>query len=391
MYAPWALVTLGIVATVTGARAEERAVVVVDASPDGRGAAVVARLDAALGPDPALRPVAPDLLDALAAPTPVDGTEIANAAAALATARERLTRFEYGEAAATARAAQDALAGEAGDKTGRELLADLAFVEALALAGDGGDATPVWTLVHRLSPGRTLDPARYPPDQIEAFERAATDPVGSGAVIIAAPGASEILVDGQPIGGEPAVAELAPGPHVISAQGDDIVAVGRRVVATAGQTVHVDLIPVLAPAPLRAARARDRVRAAASDPALTAAVASLAAIGGAADAIVVVATDAGLATRLFTKAGGLGPPRPVDDDLGAVLRPLRPLPPARPRVPPDEPRRRVPPGPEAPWHQARWARVSMGVVGAAAVVAVVVAIVARGQGSTGLGTSVEVQ
>ena len=165
--------------------------VVVDATTDGSGAAVVVRLNAALGPEPTLGPIAPGLVDALANPTPVDGAAIASASTALTNARDRLVRFAYGEAAAIARAAEDALAGEAGDKTARELLANLAFVEGLAIAGDAGDAgaaAPTWTLVHRLSPGRTLDPAVYPPDQIAAFARAVTPPPGSGAVMIAAPG-----------------------------------------------------------------------------------------------------------------------------------------------------------------------------------------------------------
>ncbi|MBK9032688.1 MAG: hypothetical protein IPL61_15685 [Myxococcales bacterium] len=393
MRAHLALVPLAFIAAATTARADERPVVVVDASADGRGAEVVARLNGALGPEPTLGPIAPRLIDALAAPTPIDGTAIAAAAAALADARERMVRFAYGDAAAIARAAQDALAGEAGDRTARELLANLAFVEGLAVADDSGlaAAIPTWSLVHKLSPARALDPAQYPPDQVAVFAAAVTPPPGSGAVMIAAPGATEILVDGEVVGREPAVAQLAPGPHIVTARGDDIVDTGRRVVATAGQIVRVDLVPVLAPAPVRAARARDRLRAATDDGQRFAAVQVLLAIGAAEDAILVVADDAGVATRLYTRQGGLGPARPVDGDLGAVLRPLRPVPRPPPRPPgPPGPPVIGPIAPEVPWHERRWVRVGMGVAGTTVVVAVIAAILTRASGTTKLGDTIGV-
>lgn len=384
-----ALVALAIAAG--SARADERAVLVVDATADGRAAPVAARLNAALGPAPELRPVELSLVEALAAPTPIDPRPLITATAALDEARQRMARFATREALIVAQDAIDGLAGYAGDPAARTVLADLAFVEGLALAdGDLAASRPAWSLVHALEPGRTLDPARYPPEQVEAFAAAATPAPGAGAVMIAAPGATEILVDGAVIGREPAVAQLAPGPHVITARGDDIVPVGRRVVATAGQTVRVDLVPVLAATPVRAARARDRLRGATDDATRFAALSALLEIGAADDAIVLVMVDGdAVATRLYTRAGGLGPPTPVTDDLGAVLRALRPLPPPRPPRVPEPPR--LPPVPELPWYEQRWARASMGALGGLVVVAVVVAIVTRGEGETGLTGPIGVQ
>jgi hypothetical protein len=253
MRAPVALAALAFAAS--AAWAEERAVVVVDATADGRGAPVVARLNAALGAAPDLAPIAPTLIDALAVATPTDAGPLAAATAALAQAREHMARFASGEALAVAQAAIDAGAAAAGDPEVRAVLAELAFVEGLALAdGELAAARPAWTLAHALAPGRTLDPARYPPEQVAAFAAAATPAPGSGAVMIAAPGAAEVLIDGAVIGREPAVAQLAPGPHLVTARGDDIAPVGRRVVAAAGQTVRVDLVPVLEVPTLRAAR-----------------------------------------------------------------------------------------------------------------------------------------
>ena len=93
MRAPLALASWAFVAAATTAKADERPVVVVDATTDGSGAAVVVRLNAALGPEPTLGPIAPGLVDALANPTPVDGAAIASASTALTNARDRLGRY----------------------------------------------------------------------------------------------------------------------------------------------------------------------------------------------------------------------------------------------------------------------------------------------------------
>jgi hypothetical protein len=394
MRARLALTSWAFVATAsTVVAADERPVLVVDATADGRAAAVVERLNAVLGPEPKLGPIAPDLIDALSRPTPTDDLSRDIGANALALAREHLGRFAYGDALAVTRAAEDALAGNAGDWATRTMLADLVFAEANAIAGETHSlaaAAATMTLVHRLAPGRTLDPAHYPPDQVAAFRAAATPPTGSGAVMVAAPGATEILIDGESIGPEPALAQLSPGPHVVSARGGDIVAVGRRVVAAAGQTVRVDLIPVLAPVATRAARARDQLRAAGDDATQFAALAALLTISATRDAIVLVSVDGQLATRIYTARGGLGKPSPLEDDLGAVVRPLRPLAPSKPRpiIAPPPPIVIVPP--ELPWYEHRWAKLSLGFGGAAVAITAIAIIANRGRGTSAIAASVDV-
>lgn len=393
MRAPLALgVSLAAVlaATAAPARAEERAVLVVDATADRSGATVAGRLNVALGPDTALRRAEADVVAGLAVATPVDDGAFTAATATLATARERLARFAHSEAATLARSAQDALAGEADRPAARELIADLAFVEALAIAGDAdlAAAAPTFALVHRLSPGRTLDPARHVPELIRAFEAATVVPVATGALMVAAPGATEVLVDGVSVGPEPALAQVAPGPHIVTARGEALLGSGRRIEAAAGKTVRIDLISVVAPLALRAARARDRLVAATDEASRLDALADLLDLGGAADAIVLVTVDGVLASRLYTERGGLGPARPVGDDLAAVLQPLRPLPKVRQppptRIPP-------PPDPETPWYERGWVQATVGVGATAVVIAVIAAIVSRDPGSSALMPGLEVE
>ncbi len=372
--------------------ADERPVLVVDAT-GGAGAAIAERLTRALSLDPALRPASAGVIEALAAPTPSDDAARTTAGGTLGVARDRLARFAHREAATLARAAQDGAASDADRPAGRELLADLAFVEAMAIAGDVdlAAAAPTFALVHRLTPGRTLDPARYVPEVIAAFEAAAIAPTATGVLLIGAPGATEILVDGVVIGAEPISTQVAPGPHIVSARGELIRGAGRRIEAAAGQTVRVDLISVVAPLDVRVARARDRLVAATTDVQRTDAITTLLELGGATDAVILFDLGGQVASRLYTARGGLGPARPVGDDLAAVLRPLRPVPKLVP--PPGGERDPDPTFPDPPvlrWYERRYAKIGFGVGAGAIVVAVVAALVMRDPGSSALMPMIEV-
>ena len=121
-----------------------------------------------------------------------------------------------------------------------------------------------------------------------------------------------------------------------------------------------------------------------------AAIITLLQLAGASDAIVLVdGSGTEIMSRLYTERGGLGPARPVGDDVQAVLRPLRPLPRVKP--PPDPPPViKVPLPPATPWYQERWAKVSLGVGTTAVVVGVITAILLRDPGSSTLMPTIEV-
>lgn len=366
------------------ARADERAVLVVDATEDGGAAAMVARINVALGPDPSLAPIAARFVEALRKPTPVDIGWRAEGEAALSEARESLARFAYPHAADRARAAQDAVASAAGDPTAPALLADLAFVEGMAIAGEAGlpAAAPTFALVHRLDPGRRLDPARYLPEVVEAFAAAAVPAAPSGSLLVTASGAAEVLIDGVAVGAEPATVSVSAGPHIVTVRGPDIVARGRRVESAIGQTVSVPLTVVIASDAVRLGRARDRLVAATSDAARVDAITRLLSLVDARDAVVVATDAAGaVVARLYTASDGLGRPRVVGDDVAGVLQPLRP----RARPPAVVALAAPAPIPEdGPWWRRRWAKATFGISAGAIVLGVVAMIVTRDAGTSTL-------
>lgn len=377
------------------ASADERPVLVIDATGTDEGRAMVSRIEKHIGPDPMLTPV-PDLFRApLVEPTATDTSWRAEEAT-LSDVRKLLTPIGYRQAAEKARAAQDRLAPYAADPGARALLAELVLVEGLAIAGESGldAARPYFLLVHRLTPGRTLDPGRYLPEVVKAFGAASVSGA-TGKVTITAVGAAEVLIDGVVVpGGEPVVGHPVPaGPHIVTVRGERVTTQGRRVVAVAADSVNVSFVLVEAPLAMRLARARDRLLAARDDGARNIAIRDLlAAMRPTAHAVVVVREggEAGeMAVRLFTDQGGLGPPRVVGDDVAGAIAPLRPIkkPPPRgngtkgpgvgigpgPEVPPEE-----------PWYTRTWFKATSGTIVGVAAVVIITSIVTRDPGTSTL-------
>ena len=389
----------GVMVSPTRAAADERPVLVLDATGTDEGRTMVARIEKHMGPDPALGPVPDRFRLPLREPTATDTSWKAEESVA-AEARKLLTPIGYRQAAEIARAAQDRLARFAGDPAARALLSELVLIEGLAVAGASGldAARPLFLLVHRLTPGRTLDPGRYLPDVVKAFNAAAVTGA-TGRISIKAVGATEVLVDGVPVpGGEPVVGLPVPaGPHIVTVRGDEISSDGRRVEAVASNTVPFQLTPVEAPLAVRLGRARDRLVAAGDDPARVLAIRDLlGAMKPTSHALVVVRGDDGrLAARVFTDRGGLGPSRPIGGDVAAAVAPLRPIKTGpigggngndpfggggKPVVPIDE-----------PWWRTSWFKASGGTVAGVAAVVLITVIVTRDAGTSTFSPGVEVE
>lgn len=385
-------VLVALAATVGVAAADERVVLVVDATGTDDGRALTARIERSLGPDRLLDPVPARYREALAAPTLTD-TGWTALEGEVAEIRKLLAAPMYAAARERARAAQDFLARYAGDPGARALLAELVLVEGLAVAGESGAeaARPLFGLVHRLAPGQTLDPGRYLPEVVRVFDAAARSGA-SGKLVIDASGAEQILVDGNLVGGETVV--VAAGPHIVTVRGERIDPQGRRVESVAAKDVVVTLTTVEAPAEVLMGRARDRLVAATDDRARVDALSVMLAKTNARHAVIVVREGDGLGTRVFSATGGLGPPRAFDTVANA-LQPLRPL--------SGQPRERDPggfggrgrdpvrPPPETEWWQRSWFKASSGTLAAAVAVTLITIVVTRDPGSSTLKPDVEVE
>lgn len=389
----WAGVLLGALAPgVARAQRPPRAIAVIEAtaapSTDAEATEVAAALEAQLQREADLILVVSDRRAALRGAIPDDSrAPLTEARAALADVRDVLARFDHGAAVA---AADAAIARAVDVAPGEELLAviaDLALARGLALLGDGAapDARASFALVHRLSPGRTLDPARYLPEVVAAFDaaRATGDPA---TLDVAADDGAEVWVDGARIGPAPAVIQLAPGLHCVTVTGERLVARGQLVdVPHAGATVTLDAAEAAPAVVLH--RLRARLVAATGDVERAVVVAEILRLVGGQDAIVVARDDAGaLVARIYSgRAGTLGDARPAKDATPVdLIKPLRPL-----KVPvrgggDDRPPVTPPIDTPPAWYERRWVQVSIGGTVVAGVVASVVYAMTRPQGASEL-------
>ncbi|MCE9572238.1 MAG: hypothetical protein K8W52_03695, partial [Deltaproteobacteria bacterium] len=263
--------------------AAPRVVAVIDGSGDGDGAVLAARLGAALSADDGLVGLGEAArARALIAPlTDENGALIAEARAALDTAMDAVARFDDGNALGATAAGETRLLGATPTPAVRTLLADLVFTEGLARIGSGDPAGAVaaFAAVHRLDSARRLDPARYPPDVIAAYDGAATA-TGTATIAIEVEGAppdsaTQIWIDGAAIGAPPLSAPVAPGVHFVSVTGPDVATAGARVAVAADQRAPLRLIVAPAAEATRIARLRRRLLDAPDDAARAAAIAAI--------------------------------------------------------------------------------------------------------------------
>lgn len=127
---------------------------------------------------------------------------------------------------------------------------------AHAALGDEADAWNDLVEAAALAPGRSLDPARFPPRLIETARRARESlPPSATLVVTAQPADAVIIVDGQLYGRGRVEVARSPGRHFVRAERAGFVA-GGRVVESAGATtdVRITLAPATAPTSSEIAR-----------------------------------------------------------------------------------------------------------------------------------------
>ena len=378
------------------AQTPPRAVAVVDATvgptSDPEAAALAQALEAQIDTEDDLVLVATERRPALIGGVP-DETEAARAeaSAALARARDARARFDDKDAIAGAGRGLASAVSLPPSKDVAVLMADLAFVRAIAeRKKDGKGAARDFALVHRLDPGRTLDPVKYQPEEIEAFEKAATQGAAIALMIEAPPG-GEVWVDGASVGAAPASVEVSPGLHAITVTGPTLVTHGEIVEVKEAGGLAIDAAEASGTTIVH--RLRRRLASATDDLARADAIAAILRAVGGQDAIVVArdASGALVTTTYSGKSGVLSEAKAADGrDARDIVKPLRPIK-VKVRTPPEGDGPKVTPPPPVPWYRRRWVQATIGgtVIAAVLTSAIVVATQPTGDSPSSLGLEFE--
>ncbi len=374
------LASLVATALALPAVAAPRRIAVLNAARDGAAGARAARdLRERMVGEPELSPLEPgDLSRALEGDLPAGSPAdraTAEARTHLDAAAAAMARFDHPQARRALGRAEAALLALPPAIPLVALLAEVSFETGLVHLREQnrGLAIDSFRLVHRLIPDSPpLDPARYPPEVVKAFDAARKPPSGSARLEVSSTFDDVALyLDGQRIGATPLALEIAAGPHYLVATAPGFAGRGQRLDAAPGDRVAINLdLARLSlaerglAARMKAVVAPDRVR-------LRRAARGVAVVAGV-DAVLVIGDGAagrGLSAAVYDRAGDrLSVARPVDRDVGKLLGLVLPAP-----VPgPADLMLDVRPSGPVAWYQKPWGVLSIG----GAVVLTVVGVVA---------------
>lgn len=218
-------------------------------------------------------------------------------------AENRLAAYQFASAASTARDAQDTLLRAHPTPTVVKLYGELAFVLGQARLGERrpADAAAAFLLAHQLMPELVPDPARYPPDVVQAFEAAKSDAKQMGKLVIR--GSGKAWVDGREIGVASAASspatELRVGLHIVWLTGPQRRPEGTVVRVKAGVETAINITDAPADDRLKVRRARAVLRAAPDSSARAAAMKQLAQLLGVHEAIMLTVSNGALAFQTW--------------------------------------------------------------------------------------------
>jgi hypothetical protein len=373
------LASLAATSVALPAAAAPRRVAVLNAARDGAAGAQVARdLRDRMAREPQLTPLPTgELSRALEGELPVGSAAeraSARARAHLDAAGAAMARFDHPQARRALARAEATLLAQPPEVPLIALLAEVSFETGLVHLREQnrGLAIDSFRLVHRLVPeAPPLDPARYPPDVVKAFDAARKPPGGSARLEVTSTfDGVALYLDGQRIGATPLALEITAGPHFLVATKPGFAGRGTRIDAAPGDRVALDLELVPLSLPERALGARKRAVAARDRANLRHAARSAATVAGV-DAVVVIGEAEGgaMTASVYERAGDrLSVARPVDRDVGKLLGLVVPAPAPGPA---DLLLDLTPTGPAA-WYQKPWGVLSIG----GAVLLTVVGVVA---------------
>ncbi|HEY1553594.1 MAG TPA: hypothetical protein VGF94_02110 [Kofleriaceae bacterium] len=237
--------------------------------------------------------------------------------------------------------------------------ADFAFLSGVAeleLHHDK-EAAAYFAFAHRLNPSYAVDPVRYLPEIVEAYQRAAAAHLSP--VKLAVIGAGDLWVDGVDRGAAGPV-DVAAGWHLVQLTGQDLVTIGQLVDVESARSLEIDAKP--ASDELRVKRARRALAQLPDDAVARAgAMTQLAELLGVHDAVLIWKDRTKLVVQTWRdREPGFSALRvrgrePVRDLLAPlappepphVAQPIQILPPVRHVE--DEP----------PWYRRRWVQATV--------------------------------
>jgi hypothetical protein len=152
----------------------------------------------------------------------VDAPILKEAEEALNAGKNNFTAFQDRKAHSDLAKARTLLFGIAPNERTNELLADISFQMALIHLREenNGLAMGELRLMHRLSQRDTIDPVRYPPDVVKAFQRAKSQ-IKKGAQdtqlrISATYDGASVFINGKKVGVTPLDTKVRPGVHIVA-------------------------------------------------------------------------------------------------------------------------------------------------------------------------------
>jgi hypothetical protein len=247
-------------------------------------------------------------------------------------AQEAMAQFEPALARRALARAESLLLAVPPDDAVVQLLAEVSFQAGLVHLSDQnrGLAVDAFRQTLRLAPERRrLDPARYPPEVVQAFEAARGSAGGPGALDVSATfDGVPVYLDGVRVGVTPLRTEIAPGPHYLVLAAAEFLPQGRKLDPAPRE--RMSLVVELERLPLARRAAELRRRLARHGPEreeLRRAGREVALLSGV-DAVLVVSDPHGApAVAVYERnADRLSLFRPVDGQVSRVFGLLLPAP-----------------------------------------------------------------
>jgi len=366
------LLLLAMIAGASPAYAERRPVAVVDLAGSEPTRKLAEELRLALEVHADLRPIqrpteAAALIEAIDDP---DAARLERALDSRARTEEQLGQLEHATALRYARDGQAELLYVSPSLAAKPY-AQLAVLVGVAHFNEHqiAEAHTAFALARRLDPSYALEPARYIPEIVEAYDEAVRAAGPRGALAIA--GTGHVWIDGVEVGIAPGTFAVAEGPHVVWLTGVDRETRGATVVVTPGAATRLEIPEAEVSRRTRVQRARQLLARAPDPTARAAAMKRLAELVGVADAILLSSVNGKVIVQTWRAAGAPRAPGFSALRERGVTSPaelLEPLAPQREIAPVLGPIELPPVPPERRWYERRPVQAGLALGIAAAIV-----------------------